>query len=118
MTAARAVRYSIALLVVAVATLLPVGAQAYWRGGVFFSFPPVYLPPPPVYYYPPPPAYVVPPPYVAPPTTYQVPTYNGPPAAAAACYAGPWVCPLDRPTPVGNSCYCIANGGRTYGRAR
>ena len=54
MTATRHIRYCVALLAVVVATLLPVAAQAYWRGGMFFAFPPVYMPPPPAYYYSPP----------------------------------------------------------------
>ena len=121
MTATRHIRYCVALLAVVVATLLPVAAQAYWRGGMFFAFPPVYMPPPPAYYYSPP-VYVAPPHYVAPPVySYQAPSYGGyggPPPAAGACYAGPWVCPLDRPTPVGNACSCTGNGGRSWGRAR
>jgi hypothetical protein len=112
MTATRLLRSGAALLAIA-AALMPGAAQAYWRGGVYFAFPPVVVGPP-AYYYPPPPVYVAPPPVYAPPPAYM----SGPPPQAQACYAGPWVCPLDQPMASGNSCYCTANGGRTWGQAR
>jgi hypothetical protein len=105
------------LLALAGATLMPAAAQAWWRGGVFFGFPPVYVGPPPVYYYPPAPVYVGPPVTYAAPPAYSAPSNSGPPLAGQACYAGQWVCPLDRPTPSGNACSCPANGGLSWGRA-
>lgn len=87
----------------------------HWGVGVYVGPPVIYAPPPPVYYYAPPrPVYVVPPPvYVAPPHR---PVYAGP--AGQACYAGAWVCPLDRPAGIGASCSCPTNGGRAFGQAR
>jgi hypothetical protein len=114
MNVTRATLCRIALPVIGGAILLlPAAAQAYWRGGVFFGFPPVYVAPPPAYYYPPPPVYLAPPPVYAVPPAYT----SGPPPLAQACFAGPLVCPLDRPTPSGDSCSCIANGARAWGRA-
>ena len=128
MTATRSTLIRVALLALAGAALLPATAQAYWRGGgFFFGFPGVYVAPlPPPYYYPP--AYYPPPAYLAPPATYAAPqsyaepqSYGaqsgGPPPAAQACYAAGWVCPLERPTPVGDSCACPANGGQAWGHA-
>jgi hypothetical protein len=119
MTTTRAARFRLALLAVAAAMTLPVAAQAYWRGGVFFGLPPVFVAPPPAYYYPPP-AYYYPPAYVAPAPVYAAPpaTSSGPPAPGQACYAGPWVCPLNHAIPSGDSCSCVANGGRVWGQAR
>ncbi len=79
-----------------------------WGPG--FYPPPVYYPPPPVYYAPPPVVYAPPPP----PQTYsQAPTGGG-----QACYAGPYVCPMDRPVATGAGCYCLGNGGqKVWGRA-
>jgi hypothetical protein len=84
--------------------------------------PPVYYPPPPVYYAPPPPAYYVPPPqtYSPPPAYSQGPAYSqaGPTGGGQACYAGPYVCPMDRPVATGAGCYCPGNGGqRVWGKA-
>jgi len=51
------------------------------------------------------------------------PTYIPRPAAARSgpgqtCYAGPYVCPMDRPVAPGAGCYCLGNGGqRVQGRA-
>ena len=127
MTPTRSARCRLVLLVAAGAMLLPVAAQAYWRGGVFFGFPPIVVAPPPAYYYPPPAYYYPPPAYaVAPPAyaatapVYAAPpvTGNGPPPLAQACYAGPWVCPLERGTPAGNACACAGSGGRVWGQAR
>ncbi len=78
---------------------------------------PGYVPGP--YYYAPPPVYYAPPPVVYTPPQ----TYTPAPAAASApagqsCYAGPYVCPMDRPVSAGSSCYCLGNGGqRVTGRA-
>ena len=110
--------FRIALLALAGVPLLPAGAQAGWRGGLYFGLPPVVIaPPPPVYYYPPPPVFVGPPPvYEAPPAAFPQ-SYGGPPPPGTACYAGQWVCPLDRPTASGDSCACPTASGRLWGRA-
>jgi hypothetical protein len=111
MRAMRVVSSGLVLAGLLAGALLPAPAQAYWRGHVFFGFPPVYVPPPAYYY--PPPVYVTPPPvYVAPPAEA-----GGPPPPAQACYAGPWVCPLQQATPVGNSCACQGASGPVWGRA-
>jgi hypothetical protein len=57
---------------------------------------------------------------VAPAPVYAAPpaTSSGPPAPGQACYAGPWVCPLNHAIPSGDSCSCVANGGRVWGQAR
>ena len=78
--------------------------------------PPVYYPPPPVYYAPPPVYYAPPPPtiYAQPPQNYS----QAPGGPGQTCYAGPYVCAMDRPTATGASCYCIGGGGaRVWGRA-
>jgi hypothetical protein len=73
--------------------------------------PPVYYPPPPVYYAPPPPAVYAPPP----PQYSQAPAQGG---YGQTCSAGPYVCPMDRPTAAGSNCYCLGSGGaRVWGRA-
>ena len=123
----QAIRISVRALTSVAALLLPVSAHAYWRGGIWVGVapplyplpPPVYAVPPPVYAVPPP-VYAVPPPYgygggyVAPPQY----GYGGPPPAGGVCDAGQWVCPLNAPTPVGNSCACPTNQGPAWGRAR
>lgn len=95
------------------------GSPAHARVFIGFGFPfygPAYYPPP--VYYPPPPVYYAPPPvyYTPPVQTYsQVPAPSGP---GQTCYAGPYVCPMERPTVTGASCYCSGNGGtRVWGRA-
>jgi hypothetical protein len=100
--------------------LAAIPAQARVFVGLGFGFPLFYGPgyyPPPVYY-PPPPVYYAPPPppvYYVPPQTYT----PGPTAQSGqSCYAGPYVCPMDRPVAPGASCYCPGNGGqRVWGRA-
>ena len=81
-----------------------------WVYGPGFYPPPIYYPPPPVYYAPPPP-----PVYYTPPQTYTPgPTAQG----GQSCYAGSYVCPMDRPVAPGSSCYCPGNSGqRIWGRA-
>jgi hypothetical protein len=69
--------------------------------GPGFYGPPAYYPPPPMYYPPPPVVY-------APPQSY-APGSGG---AGQACYAGPYVCPMDRPATTGAGCYCPGNGGQ------
>ena len=103
--------------------LLSPSAEA--RGGVFLGFGvgvPVY----PAYpYYPPgyyPPAYYPPTVYPAYPgyaAPYPVapPAYVAPRPAGQACYAGAYVCPMDRPVAAGDACSCPAQGGqRAWGR--
>lgn len=89
--------------------------------GLGFGLPyygPAYIPPP-IYY--PPPAYYPPPPvYYTPPVQQR---YAPAPMAeqssgGQSCYAGAYVCPMDRPVAAGSSCYCLGNGGqRVVGRA-
>ncbi len=57
--------------------------------------------PPPPYYY------GSPPPYYDPPPAY----YGGPPTATA-CFAGPYVCPLNRPAYPGQPCSCPTESGK------
>lgn len=96
-----------AVAVAAGLALVPSTANAWWHGGfygprfVFFG-PPVIYAPPPVVYAPPPVVYAP-----APPPAY-VP-------AGQTCYAGAYVCPLERATPVGAGCSCPTNTGRAYG---
>lgn len=120
MTVRRAALVRATLLALAGLALLPAAAQAYWRGGYFFGFPGVYVEPspfsyPPAYY--PQPVAVAPAPVVAVPPPFTPRIYGEPPPAAQACYAQPSVCPLDRPTAVGESCSCPGDGGRVRGRA-
>ncbi|MEA2775897.1 MAG: hypothetical protein QOF90_1303 [Acetobacteraceae bacterium] len=83
-----------------------IGIPFYGPG---FYPPPAYYPPPPVYYAPPPVVYT-------PPQTYTPPPISGP--AGQSCYAGPYVCPMDRPVATGGGCYCPGNGGqRIWGHA-
>jgi hypothetical protein len=92
----------------------PADARVFVGFGVPFYGPGFY--PPPYYYPPPPPVYYAPPPPVvyAPPQAYSLPPQAG---VGQACYAGPYVCPMDRPTATGGGCYCLGNGGqRVWGR--
>ncbi len=121
-------------LVSALGALLPAGwrfpAPAHARVLVGFGFPlfvgpPAYYPPP--VYYPPPPYY--PPPDYPPPQAYYPPAsvlcagfaicaavaIHSP--SGQACYAGATVCPMERPTATGSSCYCTTAQGRVWGRA-
>jgi hypothetical protein len=96
-------------------------AQARVFVGLGFGLPLYYGPgyyPPPVYY--PPPIYYAPPP----PPVYYVPPQTYTPGATAraggqqSCYAGAYVCPMERPVAAGASCYCLGNGGqKVWGRA-
>jgi hypothetical protein len=88
---------------------------AYSRVWIGFGVP--YYAGPPAYY--PPPVYYPPPAYYPPPMSY-APSYApaAPSTAGQSCYAGPYVCPMDRPVPSGAACYCLGNGGaRVWGRA-
>jgi uncharacterized membrane protein len=69
----------------------------------------------------------IPPPVMAPPGYYDGPPagyYDGPPPGyysvpqplGQACYAGPYVCPLDEPGPLGAPCSCPTERGRAGGR--
>ena len=96
------------------ALAVPTPAQAWWRGGVFFGFPPVvpyYYPPPPVVY--PPPVIYAPPPAAYPP---YAPPPPPPQQAGPACHAGAYVCPLETPAAAGAPCTCPTNTGRIAGR--
>ncbi len=116
---------ALAALALPCAALLAPPAQADGRVGVFLGFntgywgPGYYAPRPYYYAPPPPPVYYPPPAYYAPPTYYPPPAYYppvGPPAQA--CYAGPYMCQLDRAVPAGDSCSCPVTGNtRVYGRA-
>ena len=89
-------------------------AEAKYGGGVFFGVSPFYFGPrifypPPIYY--PPPAYY-------PQPAYYPPTYYARPGAylAQSCTAGPYVCPLSPPGPIGAPCSCPTDRGRMGGR--
>ena len=77
-------------------------AQAWYRHGWGWG-PPVVIVPyvaPPVYYAAPPPVY-----------------YSRP--LGQACYAGPYVCPLEQAGPVGSQCSCPTNqNSRSWGQVR
>jgi hypothetical protein len=91
-------------------------ARVFIGVGIPLFGPPAYYYPPPVYY-PPPPVYYAPPP----PVTYAPPAAYSPAPTAAAqggaqmCYAGPYTCPMDRPTAPGGGCYCLGNAGQRVG---
>ena len=105
------------------ASLVPVpAAQARVFLGVGFGFGfPVFGPYYPFYA---PPVVVAPPPvvYARPPAAYgygtTVPYAYTPPGHAAAprCFAGAYICPLDRPGVVGGPCSCPTDTGRAPGR--
>jgi len=108
----------ITLAAVGLATLIGVtaGAPATAHARVFigvgvpFFYGPAYVPPP-VYY--PPPYYYAPPPVVyTPPQAYAPAQASEPSGSGQTCYAGQYVCPMDRPVPSGSGCYCIGNGGQ------
>jgi hypothetical protein len=65
------------------------------------------------YYYAPP---YYPPVYYTPPQTYYQPPPRGYSQAQGgggqSCYAGAYVCPMDRPVTTGASCYCPGNNGQ------
>lgn len=92
------------LLVAAAFAIVAVPAPAFawrhggWGPGVFIGIVPPVVVAPPGYYYAPP-AY-----------------YYAPQPAGQACYAGPYVCPLDQPGPMGAPCSCPTNTGRAGGR--
>nr|MCV4207259.1 hypothetical protein [Roseomonas sp. SXEYE001] len=84
-----------------------IGVPIYPAYPVYPAYPYAYPvpPPPPPYYIPPYPAY-------APPPAYPVPRPPG-----QTCYAGAFICPLDRNLSAGDACGCPApNGQRAWGR--
>ncbi len=104
----------------------PAAARVFVGIGIPFGgfYPaPYYYPPPPVYYPPPPVVYAPPQTYAPPPQSYAPPppqvagSDGGGDGGGQACYAGPYVCPMDRPVATGGNCYCLGNGGqRVWGR--
>jgi hypothetical protein len=91
----------------------------FWWPGVAFGFglgaiaaapywypPPVYFAPPPVVYAPPQ-AFFQPPPQAF----GQAPGGGG----GQSCFAGAYVCPMDRPVATGASCACPGNNGQRVG---
>ncbi|HWL80897.1 MAG TPA: hypothetical protein VNR89_08090 [Roseomonas sp.] len=114
----RPIRLLLAALLLTLAT-----APVMARGGIWFGFGGGYAYPPPYGwprpYYPRPYPYYYGPPYYGPPSYYVVPPvpYSRPPPYGWACYAGPYVCRLDRPVPLGAPCSCPAGGGtQAWGR--
>ena len=90
----------------------PAQAQVFFGSGFpgfgfGFGFPGFYYPPP--VYYPPPPVMYAPPPMSYAPTRFYAP----PPQSGGRCNAGPYVCPMERPAPIGKACYCRSNTGGT-----
>src|ERR1700761_6320407 len=93
-------RFAVALALCAAFVGWSAGAaEARVFVGIGVPFPGFYPAP---YYYPPPPVYYAPPPPVvyAPPQTYApAPQASG---GGQTCYAGAYVCPMDRPTATGS----------------
>jgi hypothetical protein len=88
----------------------------FWWPGVPFGLglgaiaaAPYYYAPPG--YYPPPISYVPPQAYYPPQAYGQAPVGGG----GQSCYAGAYVCPMDRPIATGASCYCPGNDGQRVG---
>ena len=90
---------TIAALTFVGALAIPHSAQAWWHRG--WGWGPAIIVAPPLFY--------APPVYAAPPLAY----YSRP--AGQACYAGPYVCPLDPPGPQGARCSCPTNGNHRAG---
>ena len=113
-----AVVAALAGLVLAVAA--PASARVFVGFG--FGFPGAIYYPPPVFY--PPPVYYAPPAYYPPPPVGYAPpgAYGVPPTASAtgqSCIVeGTALCPMERPTATGSTCWCTTPGGRVYGQAR
>ena len=91
---------------VAAAALAPAPAAAWWRGGVFFGFPPVVVAPP--VYVGPPVAYAPYAPYTPYPQVYAS-------APGQLCVARVYQCPMLRAEPPGSPCSCPTNGGGRAG---
>lgn len=108
------------------ALLAPGVAQArvWWGVGIgvpVWPAPYVYRPPgwvapaypyPPPYYYPPPVIYAPPPVIYAPPGWVAPGSAPAPAAGPQICDAGPYRCPMERPTAPGNACWCTGNQGQ------
>ena len=91
-----------------------VGVGIPFYGPGFYG--PGYYPSP--YYYPPPAYYPPPPPVVYSPPQAYAPQLHRHTGAGQMCYAGAYVCPMDRPVAAGGGCYCLGNGGQhVWGRA-
>jgi hypothetical protein len=91
------------------------GGYGWWGPGVAFGLGLGAIAAAPYYYYPPPYYYSPPPVIYAPPQTYSPAPVGG---GGQSCYAGAYVCPMDRPVATGAGCYCLGNGGqRVLGRA-
>lgn len=89
-------------------------AQARVFVGVGFGYPffaPFYPAYSPAFIYASPPVIYASPPSVvyAPPATYNA-------TSSGRCFAGAYVCPLDRPGPIGAPCSCPTNTTRAAGR--
>ena len=87
----------------------------FWWPGVAFGLGLGAIAAAPYYYAPP---YF----YYSPPQTYYQPPPQGYSQAQGgggqSCYAGAYVCPMDRPVATGANCYCPGNNGqRVPGRA-
>lgn len=107
------------------ATVAPLSAQAWWRGGFFIGAPIVVAPP--AYYYPP---YYAPPGYYPPAYYPPAPAYTPIPQDSQAkasqanvpygstCYAGFYVCRAQPSTHVGTGCSCPGLGAPSYGSVR
>jgi len=99
------------LLAVAVAFAIPANARVFVGFGFPLFYPPPMYYPPPVYY-PPPPVY-----YAPPPQAYYVPP-RIPGATGQSCIVNSTaLCPMERPTASGNTCWCSTANGRVYGQA-
>ena len=114
MASSRRMRFITAAMVLMSALAVATPAKA-WRGsGVFigvspfFYGPPVFFPPP-VFY----------PPVFFPQPVYSPPMFLARPnnLSSQSCNAGPYVCPLSPPGPVGAPCSCPTDRGRIAGRA-
>ena len=117
-----------ALAALAGAALIPAPAKAWFRGGVFFGFPPVVIGPPvvayPPAYYPPPyyapgyygPAYPPPASYAPPPGQEQMSEANIP--LGTTCYAGVYVCKAPAQSRIDTGCSCPGIGAPSYGVVR
>ncbi len=101
----------LAVLAFAVAVSAPKPAQARIGIGFFVAPPAVVVPP--VYddYYPAPV-------YYSPPVYYYPPLARVSVPVGYTCYAGPYVCPLEKRHPVGGYCACPAYGGNVAGTVR
>ena len=86
------------------------GGPAWRSGSVWVQSPRLRITTlPPTFYYSPPQTY-----YQPPPQGYSQAQGGG----GQSCYAGAYVCPMDRPVATGANCYCPGNNGqRVPGRA-